>query len=151
MKIVLDLNVLLDVIQNRPPHYLDSADVLSRVRTGEIDAILPSHGVTTLWYILAKSANPATANQTVEWMLSHFEIGGADKATFQNARQLPVNDFEDAVVASVARSANCDYIVTLNVSDFAGSPVPAVTPADFLKLFAAAGPSSAGKAPGQSK
>ena len=140
MKIALDLNVVLDVIQHRQPHYLDSAEVLSRIRTGEIAAILPSHGVTTLWYILNKAVNSATANQTVDWLVNHFEIGGANKADFQAARMLPITDFEDAVVARLAQSANCDYIVTRNVSDFAGSPVPASTPTDFLKRLPAPAP-----------
>src|SRR3990172_1619875 len=134
MKIVLDLNVVLDVIQKRQPHYQDSAEVLSRVRMGEIAAILPNHGVTTLWYILAKAASPVTADQTVDWLSNHFEIGAADKATFQSARQLALPDFEDAVVASLAQTSNCDYIVTRNVPDFTGSPVRAITPADFLTL-----------------
>lgn len=30
MKVLFDLNVLLDVVQNRAPHYEDSAKVLSR-------------------------------------------------------------------------------------------------------------------------
>lgn len=140
MKIALDLNVVLDVIQHRQPHYPDSAEVLSRIRTGEIAAILPSHGVTTLWYILNKAVNPATANQTVDWLLNHFEIGAADKADFQAARRLPITDFEDAVVARLAQRANCDYIVTRNGPDFAGSPVPAATPADFLKRLPAPAP-----------
>ena len=37
MKVLLDLNVLLDVIQNRQPHYADSARVLSAARSGEFD------------------------------------------------------------------------------------------------------------------
>jgi hypothetical protein len=32
MKVLLDLNVLLDVVQNRVPHYDDSAKVLSLAR-----------------------------------------------------------------------------------------------------------------------
>lgn len=44
-----------------------------------------------------------------------------------------MTDFEDAVVAASAEAAGCDYVVSRNVPDFAGSPVPAVTPADFLK------------------
>jgi hypothetical protein len=44
-------------------------------------------------------------------------------------------DFEDAVVASVAEAAKSDYVVTRNVSDFTGSPVPALTPTDFLALL----------------
>jgi hypothetical protein len=41
MKVLLDLNVLLDVEQNRIPHYHDSAKVLSLARLGEIQAFLP--------------------------------------------------------------------------------------------------------------
>lgn len=140
MKVVLDLNVVLDVVQNRQPHYQDSAVVLSRARTGDISALLPGHAVTTLYYILAKAAGKAKAGQTVDWLLTHFEIGVADKAILRRARQMSLADFEDAVVASVAEAAHSDYVVTRNVADFAGSPVPAITPADFLVVLARATP-----------
>ena len=135
MKITLDLNVVLDVVQNRVPYYQDSAEVLSRARAGEFAAVLPSHAVTTLYYVLAKAAGSAKADQTVDWLLTHFEIAVADKAIFRRARQLALADFEDAVVSSLAEAAKCDYVVTRNVPDFAGSPVPAVTPTDFLALL----------------
>ena len=132
MKVLLDLNVLLDVVQNRAPHYHDSAKVLSLARLGEIQAILPVHTFTTLYYILAKAAGKSKAEQTVDWLLAHFEVAIADKAVLRRARQLPLADFEDAVVASLAQAGQCDHVVTRNVSDFAGSPVPALTPTDFL-------------------
>jgi hypothetical protein len=47
-----------------------------------------------------------------------------------------MNDFEDALVATVAEVTGSDYIVTRNVPDFAGSPVPAITPAEFLETLA---------------
>ena len=138
MNVTLDLNVVLDVIQNRQPHYQDSADVLSRARTGDIAAVLPSHAVTTLYYILAKAAGKTKADQTVDWLLAHFEIGAADKAILRRARLLALRDFEDGVVATLAEAAHCAYVVTRNVPDFAGSPVPAITPTDFLALLRAA-------------
>ena len=140
MKVALDLNVVLDVVQNRPPHYQDSADVLSRARTGDIAALVPSHTITTLYYVLAKAAGKTKADQTVDWLLTHFDIGVADKAIFRRARQMSLVDFEDAVVASVAEAAHCDYVVTRNVADFAGSPVPAITPTDFLVVLTQAPP-----------
>jgi hypothetical protein len=140
MKVALDLNVVLDVVQNRQPHYQDSADVLSRARTGDISALLPGHAITTLYYILAKAAGKAKADQTVDWLLSHFEVGAADKAILRRARQMSLADFEDAVVSSVAEAAHCDYVVTRNVSDFTGSPVPAITPTDFLAVLTQAQP-----------
>jgi hypothetical protein len=48
---------------------------------------------------------------------------------------LTLADYEDAVVAGIAESTRCDYVVTRNVPDFAGSPVPAVTPTAFLALL----------------
>ena len=48
-----------------------------------------------------------------------------------------MTDFEDCVVAASAEAASCDHIVTRNVADFAGSPVPALPPAEFLTLLPA--------------
>jgi len=135
MKAAVDLNVLLDVIQHRQPHYQDSAQVLSRIRNGEVAAVLPSHAVTTFHYLLAKAAGAKTADQKVDWLLTHFDIAVADKTIFRRARQLAIADFEDGVVAALAEATKCDYVVTRNVADFAGSPVPPLTPTDFLELL----------------
>ena len=40
MKIACDLNVLLDVAQNRPQFYQDSEEVLARARLGEYEAVI---------------------------------------------------------------------------------------------------------------
>ena len=42
-----------------------------------------------------------------------------------------MNDFEDAIVSALAEEADCDYIVTRNVSDFHKSQIQAITPEDF--------------------
>lgn len=136
MKITVDLNVLLDVAQNRLPHYQASEEVLHRARIGEYAAVLPAHALTTLHYIIEKWSGTALANQTIDGLLRDFEIHSADKANFQRARQLPLKDFEDAVVAVVAEATGSQYIVTRNVADFSGSPVPAITPAEFLEELA---------------
>ena len=66
MKITVDLNVVLDVLQNRQPHYQAPAEVLSRARTGEISAVPPGHAMTTLYYVLANAAGATKADQTVD-------------------------------------------------------------------------------------
>lgn len=135
MKVIVDLNVLLDVIQQRTPHYTDSATVLSRARGGEFEAFVPAHALTTLYYILEKAAGKTKADHTVDWMLQHFSISAVDKTTLLAARALGLADFEDAVVASLAVNEDCSHIVTRNEPDFADSPVPAVSPADFLAIL----------------
>jgi len=138
VKVLLDLNVLLDVVQDRVPHYRDSAEVLSRARAGEIQTLIPAHAVTTLHYVLAKAAGQPKADQTVDWLLAHFEIAAAGKDTFRRARQLALADYEDAVVASLAEATQCIHVITRNETDFAGSPVAAISPTAFLALLAVA-------------
>jgi len=139
MKVTVDLNVLLDVAQHRLPHYHASEEVVHRVRRGEFAAVLPGHALTTLHYILEKYSGTALANQTLDGLLADFAIHPVDKANFQRARQLPLSDFEDAVVAVTAEVTRSDFIVTRNVADFVGSSVPAITPIDFLEHLAAVG------------
>jgi predicted nucleic acid-binding protein len=135
MKALLDLNVLLDVIQNRLPHYADSARVFSAARSGEFDALIPFHAVTTIFYLIERAQDATTANQTVDWLLQHFDVPMADKSTLLHARKLKLQDFEDAVVAIVAARHGCDFIVSRNAVDFSTSPVKAISPADFLAIL----------------
>ena len=138
MKITVDLNVLLDVAQNRQPHYQASEEVLNRARLGEYVAVLPGHALTTRHYILEKYATTDLANETVDGLLGDFIIHAVDKANFQRARQSPLKDFEDAVIAAVAEATGSQFVVTRNVPDFIGAPVPAITPAEFLEELASA-------------
>lgn len=137
MKIAVDLNVLLDVAQNRPQFYQDSEEVLARAREGEYEAVIAAHLITTFHYVMEKFSGLPTANAAVDGLLADFAVIGSDGTLLLRARSLAIRDFEDAVVAAVAEASRCDYIVTRNGADFVGSPVPAFAPADFLKLLPA--------------
>ena len=132
MKVMLDLNVLLDVVQRREPFYTASATVLSQAVEGPGLSCLPGHALTTLHYIVAKYADREQANALVDWILAHLEVVPQDRNLFVRARNLRFDDFEDAALASAAEAAGCKVILTRNVADFGTSPVPAVTPEEFL-------------------
>jgi predicted nucleic acid-binding protein len=138
VKVTLDINVLLDVFQKREPHYAASAQVVSLVTSGTLAAVCPAHGLTTLYYLVRKHASKPDAEGAMDQVLRHFQIGNLEAADWEAARRLPFSDFEDAVVATVARATGSAFIITRNVEDFAGSPVPAITPADFLSQLATA-------------
>ena len=69
-------------------------------------------------------------------VLGHFQIGSLDSAGWRRARQLAMDDFEDAAVAAVAEASGSTFVVTRNAADFTQSPVPAIAPADFLSQHA---------------
>nr|VFJ72125.1 MAG: Predicted nucleic acid-binding protein, contains PIN domain [Candidatus Kentron sp. FW] len=135
MKVMIDLNVLLDVVQGREPFYPASAGVLSTLLREKTIGCIPGHALTTLHYILSRENNPETANEFIDWLLARFQVLGEDHGIFVRARSLGMTDFEDAVVASAAESAGCQWIVTRNPKDFFASPVAASTPEEFLDQF----------------
>lgn len=135
MTFVVDINVLLDVFQQRQPHVAASAAFLNLVVGGSHQCIVPAHGVTTLYYLVRKYGTRQDAEASVDKVLATLKIGNLSQQGWQRARQLPMPDFEDAVVAALAEEHLADYIVTRNEADFRSSPVPAISPASLLSLL----------------
>ena len=138
MTVTVDINVLLDVFQQRQPHYAASAQVVSLVSGGKLSGVCPAHGLTTLYYLVRKHATKADAEAAMDRVLRHFQIGNLAAAGWQRARLLAMGDFEDAAVAAVAAVSGSTLVVTRNVADFARSPVRGIAPVDFLSQHAPA-------------
>ncbi len=135
MKWMLDLNVVLDVLQQREPFYSASAKVLSKIVKTQASGCLPAHAVTTIHYIVRRYSGLRSADDAIDWLLANLEVEPQGRGTFVRARSLAFKDFEDAALASAAEAAECTQIVTRNVADFADSPVPALTPEELLAAF----------------
>jgi len=134
MIVMFDTNVLLDVFQGRHPLADGSGAALNVAVTGEHRGMFPAHGLTTAYYLLRKHSGHESAISTIDWVLRRFAIAPATAEIFAQARQLPMRDFEDAVVAAMAHAAKCDVVVTRNTGDFGASGIQAVTPESFAKL-----------------
>lgn len=132
MRVMFDTNILLDVFQNRQPHYAASAACVSKVLHGKVEGDLPAHVLTTFYYVLKKYRDTDTARDGGTWLLERFGVAPCNHAVLEEACQCDMPDFEDAVVAVYAKHADCAYIVTRNLDDFANSPLPALPPAELL-------------------
>lgn len=132
MTLLVDLNVILDVVQHREPHYTDSAVLLSKIVEGTVDGAVPGHAITTVYYLVRRYVSKERAETTVDWLLDHMEVIPAGENDFRTARQFEMDDFEDAVAAALADRASCDVIATRNTEDFGGSPIPAKSPKAIL-------------------
>ncbi len=132
MKILVDLNVLLDFLQRREPFFEDAASILDGVLYRKFDGVLAVHAITTAFYLLSKSRSAESTRDAVQWLIDTFEIPPCDKGALEEAMISGFADFEDAVTSVQARRSGCEFIVTRNRVDFARSAVPAITPAGFL-------------------
>jgi len=132
LRVLFDLNVILDVLTRREPFYADSAKVWEKVETGNVDGMLATHSITTLFYLLSKHKTHQESSNIIQSLLQVFEVAAVDEGVILQALALAWQDFEDAVQAVAAARAGAIYIITRNIQDYKDSPIPACSPADFL-------------------
>jgi predicted nucleic acid-binding protein len=130
MVILIDTNVVFDVISKRQPHYQASNQILYLCRRKSIVGTVAYHTIANVFYMYGKAAAPFLRE-----FLLHLNVHGATSALIQEVLRWGMNDWEDALQAAAARSANASFIVTRNVKDFKFSRVPALSPKEFLKRF----------------
>jgi predicted nucleic acid-binding protein len=131
-RLLLDVNVVLDVLLDRAPHANVASEIWGAVENGEAEGLLSAHAVTTLHYLNARSVGARVARETTDALLSVFEVAPVDGRVLAAALGLGWTDFEDAVTAAAARRAGCDVVVTRNPRDFRRSPVRVMAPAEAL-------------------
>lgn len=134
MKILIDTNVILDILQKWEPFFADSYRVLRGAIESNTECLISASSATDIFYMLRKSLGSAQAAkdqlEQLAQLVTFADVQGMDIHTAL-MRAMPY--FEDAVVDTVAERSGASYIVTRNIKDFAGSAVPAILPADFLK------------------
>ena len=133
MRIMVDTNVLLDILQKREPFFSDSYQALRKAIEAEAECLLSASAVTDIFYVLRKALqSPQQAKERVEQLAALVTFADVTGMDIHTALSREMQDFEDAVVDAVAERNEADCILTRNTKDFADSIVPAVTPSDFL-------------------
>lgn len=132
MKLLVDCDVLLDVALNRAPFATDGRAVLEWCERNPGQAFIAWHTQANIYYLLRKNQGNALARQFLRDLLVFVEVAATGTAQAKHALNLPMADFEDALQAAAAVQAGADFIVTRNIPDYQRSPIPAITPTDFL-------------------
>jgi predicted nucleic acid-binding protein len=134
-RFLIDVNVVLDFVLDRQPYTKAATALWGLAEAGEIEAVVPAHGVTTVFYLAARERGAAFAHRLVNDLVVVPSIAAVDGPVLRRALSLGWADFEDAVCAASAEAARCDWIVTRDPRGFRDSPVPAVDPATALALL----------------
>ena len=133
-KVLVDINVILDVFLDRQPHVKASTALWAAIERGQAEGVLSAHALATIHYLVGRERSTAAAKRTIASLLSVFSVAAVDRIVIQEALDLPCTDFEDAVSAAAAHSAGCDLIVTRDPKGFRGSRVPVLSPEAALPL-----------------
>lgn len=133
-RVLLDSDVLLDVLAQRQPFVVASAQALSAATGSQVRGYISGHAVTNIFYILRRQVGGETARDLLSRLLQHLEVASVTDAVVKAALQSSMTDFEDAVTSEAASAAGVELIVTRNKGDFTDSTVPALLPDEFLAM-----------------
>ncbi len=133
MRLLLDINIFLDVVFQRPGEPASSALIASCGKTN--DAWLAWHSLATLAYLIERQQSAHEARSFIADLLTWAQVATTGQTDAKRALDWPMPDFEDALQASAALACGASYIVTRNGRDFSGSPVPVISPEDFLARY----------------
>jgi predicted nucleic-acid-binding protein len=134
-QVLFDSDVLLDILAQRQPFVIASAQALNTVMKKQVQGFVSGHAVTNIFYILRRQIGSESARKLIENLLQHIQIASVTNQVIHQALQSPIKDFEDAVTSAAAMSAGLEIIVTRNQADFVASLVPAMLPEEFLKML----------------
>jgi predicted nucleic acid-binding protein len=135
MKLLLDINVLLDVLLQRNPWSESAAHLLTRIERGEASGFVAGHTLTTVHHVVSRARNRLSAAAAVTDLLRFLEIVPIEKVDFNQALVLPIDDFEDAVQAAAALKIGVDYVVTRDEKGFRALSIPSVNSGEILALL----------------
>ncbi len=137
-RVLLDVNVILDVLQRREPFLADSASVMAAVESGRCEGLIAAHTVTTLFYLMTKHASATVARVHVIELLRVLKVAQVDQGVLEEALALPYADIEDAVQMAAAERAGAEYLVTRDRAGYSAGPLPTLAPGELLPLLGGA-------------
>ena len=132
MVLLIDANIILDVLLNRPEFVKDSAMIWKLCETEQMKGYVSALTFANLVYIMRKQLDPEKIEDVFHKLNLIFEFADFNVSDLMRAAELNWKDFEDAVQSVTAERVHADYIITRNVRDFSKSRVMAFTPSELL-------------------
>ena len=132
MRLLIDANVVLDVLQKREEHWKDSSPVWKLCDTEQGEGYVSALTFANLTYVMRKELSAEQIHEVLKKLQLIFHFADFSAADMENAAEMKWDDYEDAIQAATAERIAADFIVTRNVRDFKQSKVFALTPGEFL-------------------
>lgn len=132
MVLLIDTNVILDVLINRPEFVKDSSMIWKLCETEQARGYISTLTYANMMYVMRKQMTPDQIAEIFRKLSLIFEFADFSPAVLERAVTMKWKDFEDAVQSATAEAIHADYIITRKLKDFTQSRVMAFTPSELL-------------------
>lgn len=136
-RVLLDVNVCIDLIVNRVVSPSIKKKLFAISFKNDIDIFIPAFSIDTIFYILNSSMkiDKQVAKNSVHKLIKFTKLLHSSDESIHMAFASDFSDFEDGLINALAETNNMNAIITNNVSDFSKSALPVYRPSEFVALF----------------
>lgn len=116
--ILLDTDVCLDSIAGRNPWNIDANRIFHSSVEGTMNLFVSGLTFSNLFYLLGKVHGPKKTVRKLSSMRELVTVSTVNQEIVDSALSAGWSDFEDALQYYSALEADCDILVTRNLSDY---------------------------------
>lgn len=134
-RLLVDINVILDLLAKREPFYDSAAKLFSLADKKKITIAISSLSFATTSYILTKLKTADKAREILRRFRLLVNVVSLDDKIIDLAlNDLNFKDFEDGLQYYSAVENGQDMIITRDINDFKASRIPVMTPEEYLQV-----------------
>ena len=136
MKVFLDANILVSVLNKEYPLYTYSSRIVSLADNKRFQLFTSPICLAIAFYFAEKKSGTLQAKSKIEILVNKLSIAAADKEVVKAAIQdKRVEDFEDGLEYYSAIAAKCLCIVTEDLADFHFAKAEVLSSQLFLEKY----------------
>ena len=133
MKIFVDANILISVLNKEYPLYTHSARILSLAGKKNFEIYTSPICLAIAFYFAEKKHKTKIAKEKIALLSTNIFIALATETVVEKTvTNKKINDFEDGLECYSSIESNCDFIVTEDKDDFYFSDIPVMNAKTFF-------------------
>lgn len=137
MKVFIDANVLIAVLNKEYPLFRTASRILSLSDYPPFELYTSATCLAISFYFAGKKCGDALALEKIRLLVKKIAVAPAGMEEVEAALlDKQVKDFEDGIEHYAAFHADCDAIVTEDINDFYFSKIPVMNCEQFLREVA---------------
>lgn len=136
MKVFIDANVLVSVLNKEYPLFTYTSRILSLADSERFTLFTSPICLAIAYYFSEKKSGAKKAKAKIQVLVSKIKTAVIDdKAVLLASRNKAILDFEDGLEYYGALNAGCDFIITEDITDFYFSDIMVIKSGQFLERF----------------
>lgn len=136
MKIFLDANVLVSVLNKEYPLFSYASRILSLTEKKNFQLFTSPICLAIAFYFAEKKSGAALAGKKIALLVTNIHIAPSNKdAVFKTISNRKIIDFEDGLEYYSALESGCQTIITEDKGDFYFSEIEVLSCREFMEKY----------------